>query len=140
MTIAAVIEKINQAEEILSSSISDETKFDVIFGMNIWQSIREEGYHFEWCDPDTTYEEDVTAYVKALVQWRDNQTGQNQYNEFKEITAHKNVRDGNDCTIYTYLIKIEEADMIVKIQYCSSGGWGNNDLFITTHKSDEFRV
>lgn len=140
MTIAVVIEKINQAEEILNSSISDETKFNVIFGMSIWQSMAEEGYRFEWCDPDTSYGEDVTAYVKALVEWRNNQIGQNKLHGFEEIVAHKNARDGNDCTIYTYLIKIKEIDRIVKIQYCSSGGWGNDDLSITTHRSDEFKI
>lgn len=140
MTIAVIVEKINQAEEILNSSISDETKYNVIFGMSIWQHMKEEGYHFEWCDPDTSYLEDVTAYVKALVQWRNNQTGQNQSHGFEEIVAYKNARDGNDCTIYTYLIKIKEVDKIVKIQYCSSGGWGNDDLSITTHRSDKFRI
>ena len=63
--------KINQAISIFQSDLDWEIKYDKIFSMGIWQLIRQSGYSFEWDDPDTTYEEDLTAYVIALEEfWR----------------------------------------------------------------------
>ncbi len=66
-----IIALIGTAERIFNSSTSDwEAKYDLIFGLDIWQKIRKAGYSFEWSDPDTTYQEDITAYVEALRVWR----------------------------------------------------------------------
>jgi len=57
---------IDEASEIFHSEADWEVKYDAIFAMNIWQKIREAGFGFDWYDPDTSYEEDVTAYFRAL--------------------------------------------------------------------------
>lgn len=60
------------AEDIIKDSRLDwEQKYDCIFDLKIWQTIDKYGYSFGWFDPDTSYEEDVTAYVKALREFRD---------------------------------------------------------------------
>lgn len=47
-------------------SLSWEEKYDAIFSEDISRKIRDTGAYVDWCDPDTSYEEDVTAYIKAL--------------------------------------------------------------------------
>jgi len=61
---------INAAETIFRSNLSWEVAYDTIFGLKIWQAIRDAEYAFDWCDPDTTYEADVTAYCEALFEFR----------------------------------------------------------------------
>lgn len=68
--IVNLIHLIERAERIFQSDADWEMKYDTIFGMRIWQRLGEAGYHVEWCDPDTTYEEDVTAYVNALTEYK----------------------------------------------------------------------
>lgn len=48
-----------------------ERKYDECFGCHLWNRIRDAGYYFSWYDPDTSYEEDVRAYVTALNEWAD---------------------------------------------------------------------
>lgn len=50
--------------------MTDVERFDAIFDMEIARKIRDAGYHFDWYDPDTTYEADVEAYVKALSEFQ----------------------------------------------------------------------
>jgi hypothetical protein len=61
-------------ELILGSGATWEYKYDRIFGMSrgIRGLIDELDISFSWCDPDTSYEEDVTAYVEALRVLREN--------------------------------------------------------------------
>lgn len=63
---------IAQAESIFKSNLDWETKYNQIFGMKIIRKILDAGYLFEYYDPDTTYREDVTAYMQALIEWRNN--------------------------------------------------------------------
>jgi maltooligosyltrehalose synthase len=46
-------------------------KYDYIFDMKIGKCIRDAGYNFDWYDPDCSYEDDVRAYVNALVEWKE---------------------------------------------------------------------
>lgn len=59
---------IEMVEAIFGSGATWEYKFDRIFGMSngIRALLNELNISFDWTDPDTTYEEDVTAYVNAL--------------------------------------------------------------------------
>lgn len=41
-------------------------KFELIFSESIKGEIDNTGICIEWCDPDTTYQEDVCAYIEAL--------------------------------------------------------------------------
>lgn len=46
-----------------------ESKYDIIFHWHSYKIsilLKNLGISLDWYDPDTTYEEDVTAYVKAL--------------------------------------------------------------------------
>jgi hypothetical protein len=61
-----IVARINEAERIDRSSASAEIKYDTIFGLGIWQDIEAGGYHFEWYNPDTSYEEDAARYLDAL--------------------------------------------------------------------------
>jgi hypothetical protein len=66
--------EIEMVERILESGATWEYKFDRIFGMSKGIRALIDGLNisFSWSDPDTTYEEDVTAYVEALRGLRDN--------------------------------------------------------------------
>lgn len=46
-------------------NIDWEIKYDFVFE-NLALKVREAGIHLEYCDPDTSYEEDVMAYINAL--------------------------------------------------------------------------
>jgi hypothetical protein len=49
-----------------------EQKFNLIFSFDISQKIYNSEYRFDYYDPDTTYEEDVTAFMNAFrVKMRD---------------------------------------------------------------------
>lgn len=72
----ALIAKIEEAESIFNSATDWEDKFSRIFSKDISDKIRklrnELGISFEYYDPDTTYQEDVTAYIDALLQLKNN--------------------------------------------------------------------
>jgi len=53
------------AHDILQADVSWEDKYDLIFSEYV--SIEALAlFSFEWVDPDSTYEEDVTAFMKAF--------------------------------------------------------------------------
>ena len=54
------------AVDIAGSDASWETKYDLVFSDEISKCIRETGISLDYCDPDTSYEEDVLAYVNAV--------------------------------------------------------------------------
>lgn len=56
-----------EAERIHDSAADWETKYDLVFSDAISGEIQQTGISVDWCDPDTSYEEDVQAYVRALV-------------------------------------------------------------------------
>ncbi len=72
---------IAQAESIFNSDLDWETKYDQIFGMKIARKILDAGYSFDYYDPDTTYQEDVTAYMRALTDGLSMLFGDNEIQE-----------------------------------------------------------
>ena len=56
----------DQALAIRNSDASWETKYNLIFSNEISRAIQDTGIEFDYCDPDTTYEEDVRAFVDAV--------------------------------------------------------------------------
>lgn len=55
------------AKAIRDSGADWETKYDLIFSDDISVAVRRTGVGFDYYDPDTSYEEDVRAFVDALV-------------------------------------------------------------------------
>lgn len=66
-----ILTLIDKAEKIFESTATWEMKYDLIFGMRIAQKIRESDLSFDWYDPDTSYEEDVRYYMRALREFRE---------------------------------------------------------------------
>lgn len=59
------------AEKIYNSDASWEVKYDLIFDLDIWQTIKKDtNLHFTWSDPDCDYEDDVRAYMNALIEFK----------------------------------------------------------------------
>jgi hypothetical protein len=50
-----------EAKKIYSSNISWKAKYDLIFSDNISAKVS-----FDWHDPETSYEEDVSAFMKGF--------------------------------------------------------------------------
>ena len=63
--IARYLELAGQMMQIAESDASAETKYDLIFGGGLSRGLAQI-FRPEYCDPDTSYEEDVQAYVSAL--------------------------------------------------------------------------
>lgn len=61
---------IDKADSIYESDREWEDKYDQIFDMRIGSQISQLGYRFDWYDPDSSYEEDVTYYMNALRDWK----------------------------------------------------------------------
>ena len=60
------LKKLNKrVNKIINSEISWEAKYDLIFSKKISTKIFE-STSFDYCDPDTTYEEDVLAFTNAF--------------------------------------------------------------------------
>lgn len=59
-TIHAQANKIWESDELTA-----EDKFDLIFSQDISQAVHQE-MHLDYYDPDTTYEEDVAAFMNAF--------------------------------------------------------------------------
>jgi len=57
---------------ILNSDDSWEDKYDQIFSQRISRRVREL-INLDYCDPDTSYEEDVTAFVSAFKQYMEDE-------------------------------------------------------------------
>ena len=54
-----------QVNEIFNSSVDWEVKYDLIFSKRVSGKINDL-ISLDYYDPDTSYEEDVTAFVNAL--------------------------------------------------------------------------
>lgn len=52
-------------KRIYYSDLSWEAKFDLIFSPHGSQAFCRIARSFDWCDPDTSYEEDVSAFFYA---------------------------------------------------------------------------
>ncbi len=64
-----LISAIEESERYFNANVDWETRFDVIFGRHgtaIRPLVEELPISFKWFDPDTTYEEDVRAYMYEL--------------------------------------------------------------------------
>jgi hypothetical protein len=69
----ALLALIRAIETVFEGDLSWETKFDQIFDCyseRLRPLLNEMGLRLEYYDPDTTYEEDVTALVTALRELR----------------------------------------------------------------------
>lgn len=55
----------NLATKIMASDINWEIKFDLIFSVDVSLAVREL-IDLDYVDPDTSYEEDVQAYMSAF--------------------------------------------------------------------------
>lgn len=58
-------ETFDYIREIYYSNLSWEAKFDLIFSSHGSQKFCRLAPGFDWCDPDTSYEEDVSAFFYA---------------------------------------------------------------------------
>lgn len=61
------VELADLAQRIRDSNGTWETKYDIIFSDDISGAVRATSIDVDWVDPDTTYEDDVCAYVAALM-------------------------------------------------------------------------
>lgn len=68
MKLKKLFRRIDKALVIYDNPNMDwKEKFDVIFNMGIWIAIERAGCSLSnWIDPDTSYEEDIRAFCKAL--------------------------------------------------------------------------
>lgn len=55
------VEIYERAKRIVSSDLEWEDKYDLIFSDEISKKIK-----FDWCDPDTSYQEDVEAFMNEF--------------------------------------------------------------------------
>jgi len=62
------------AKEIFESSISWKAKYDLIFSDNISKKVS-----FDWYDPDTSYEEDVTSFMKGFDSYMNESKNEREY-------------------------------------------------------------
>ena len=74
MSLSYQLNEINQlidvATRIVESDADWDVKYDLMFRLGVGQKIRDLGVRFDWCDPDASYEEDVIAYHRALLAFR----------------------------------------------------------------------
>lgn len=79
------------AKEIINNEFLEwKEKYDLIFGLKIQSTT---GITFDWYDPDTTYEEDVTYYFEALMEKAD---------RLRTLTISTTNRTCLDCKHFTY--------------------------------------
>ena len=74
-----LIDLINRCEDIVDSKSTWEFKYDRVFNIYSQQIdplIKELGISFDYYDPDTSYQEDVTAFMGALKELKDNMKGE----------------------------------------------------------------
>lgn len=60
------IELARKASQIANSDASWQTKYDLIFSSDISEKIKKTEVSCPYYDPDTSYEEDVLAYVSVV--------------------------------------------------------------------------
>jgi hypothetical protein len=60
----------DEVTRIVESDADWEIKYTVIFSMAIGRRIRDLKFDFDWCDPDGSYEDDVRAYLDALLTFK----------------------------------------------------------------------
>ena len=68
IVVAQVVATVRQIIKIFNSEASWKTKYDVIFGIRngmLEPQLKAAGLELEWYNPDTDYQDDVTAFVNA---------------------------------------------------------------------------
>lgn len=65
-----ILRLIDAAIVVFESSATWEIKYDAIFGLKIPHTIEEAGFNFDWYDPDMDYEDDVTAFINAIKEFK----------------------------------------------------------------------
>lgn len=65
-SIRELVSLVKEANQITESTADWDVKYDLIFGLGIHQVIKEVGLNFSYYDPDTSYREDVQAFIRAL--------------------------------------------------------------------------
>lgn len=63
----SIEELYTEMNRVMASSYTWEAKFDIVFELS--KRMKEHGVHLNYCDPDTTYREDVCAYFNALAEY-----------------------------------------------------------------------
>ena len=58
-----------KAKGVIASNMSWEAKYDLIFSPEISQEVFKLSRDFDYCDPDTTYEEDVMAFFNSFEEY-----------------------------------------------------------------------
>jgi hypothetical protein len=71
----AIYEKAKKIHE--AKDLEAGEKYDRIFSEKISRKV---SHLFEWSDPDTTYEEDVAAFMRAFEEYVEDQKRLNKYN------------------------------------------------------------
>lgn len=64
-TLEKLNELYNEAIQIFESDLPWDTKYDLIFSEHISRKVYDM-IHLDYYDPDTSYEEDVTAFIQAF--------------------------------------------------------------------------
>ena len=68
--LAQVLDLITKANEIFSSMASWQVKYDSVFALKIKEMVLDQGYGFEYEDPDLSVKEELTSYIEALNKFR----------------------------------------------------------------------
>lgn len=80
------------ALDIQNSDLDEEKKYDMIFSEKISRQVyslfNEINVRFEYYDPDTSYEEDVNAFVSALEREVDQLIDNQEYSRNKLISRY----------------------------------------------------
>ena len=66
--IQSIIKSISILHAIAHSEVSWQTKFELVFTQadSVKDAIKGIGIELEWVDPDTSYEDDLMAFIQAL--------------------------------------------------------------------------
>lgn len=56
-------------EEAVLGELSWEDLYDIVFSKKVCKRICEILPNFNWCDPDTTYQEDVVAFISQFKEY-----------------------------------------------------------------------
>ena len=65
LNLSELVKVVEEIEKIYESNLTGKRKYDMVFGLcaeKLWGNLP----GFSYYDPDTTYQEDVEAVVKAL--------------------------------------------------------------------------
>lgn len=73
--LAEINRLIDEVIIIFESSATWKVKFELIFAVEIHSLIDKTGLQFYWSNPDMDYEDDVTAYINSLKDFRKNLGG-----------------------------------------------------------------